>query len=150
MTTKRLNKELKNFKKSPPSNCSAGLVDNNIKHWVATIMGPSDSPYQGGVFSLDIKFGNNYPFNPPKIFFKTKIYHPNIRLSDGSICLDILKSNWSPALTISKILISICSLLTDPNPHDPLEPEIASVYLKNRQMYDANAREYTLKYSINQ
>jgi ubiquitin-conjugating enzyme E2 D/E len=88
-------------------------------------MGPEDSPYSGGVFFLNIYFPTDYPFKPPKITFATRIYHPNIN-SNGGICLDILKDQWSPALTISKgifliiVLLSISSLLTDPNPDDPL------------------------------
>jgi len=120
--------------------------------WGATIMGPSESPFQGGVFFLTIKFPSgelgrvmmrlvsrgavratddgrchnvaDYPFKPPKVSFNSKVYHPNIN-SAGGICLDILKTEWSPALTISKVLLSICSLLTDPNPDDPLVPDIA-------------------------
>ena len=144
---KRLQKELVNFRKNPPFNCSAGLIDNNIKHWEATIIGPADSPYENGVFKLQFVFGTKYPFKPPKIFFVTPVYHPNIALKSGAICLDILKNNWSPALTISKILLSICSLLTDPNPDDPLEPEIARLYKHQRNQYNANAREYTIKYA---
>lgn len=70
-------------------------------HWQATIMGPGDSPFQGGVFFLAIHFPTDYPFKPPKVNFTTRIYHPNIN-SNGSICLDILRDQWSPALTISK------------------------------------------------
>ena len=98
-------------------------------------MGPEGSPYQGGLFSLNIHFPTDYPFKPPKINFVTRIYHPNIN-QNGAICLDILKDQWSPALTISKgknklkyiVLLSISSLLTDPNPDDPLVPEIANIY----------------------
>jgi len=78
-------------------------------------MGPEGSPYAGGVFFLKIQFPQDYPFKPPKVTFRTRIYHCNIN-SQGAICLDILKDNWSPALTTSKVLLSICSLLTDPNP----------------------------------
>ena len=123
-----------------------------------------DSPFQGGVFFLAIHFPTDYPFKPPKVNFTTRIYHPNIN-SNGSICLDILRDQWSPALTISKgranfhvaanstltypsVLLSICSMLTDPNPDDPLVPEIAHVYKTDRARYEATAREWTRKFAI--
>ncbi len=132
-----------------------------------------DSPYSGGVFFLAIHFPTDYPFKPPKVNFTTRIYHPNIN-SNGSICLDILRDQWSPALTISKgttnwiylcaeelrehmnlwlilcvlVLLSICSMLTDPNPDDPLVPEIAHVYKTDRSRYESTAREWTRKYAI--
>lgn len=146
-TLKRISMELKEIKKDPPSNCSAGPTDDDLFHWTATIMGPNDSPYAGGVFYLDIYFPSEYPFKAPKINFQTKIYHPNIN-STGAICLDILKENWSPALTISKVLISICSLLTDPNPDDPLVPAIADIYRRDKSIYEAEARAWTLDYAI--
>ena len=109
-------------------------------------MGPADSPFHGGIFHLDIHFPTDYPFKPPKINFTTKIYHPNIS-STGSICLDILKQQWSPALTINKVLLSICSLLTDPNPDDPLVPEAANLFKNNKKKYENKAREWTLTYA---
>ncbi|KHF99533.1 Ubiquitin-conjugating enzyme E2-17 kDa [Gossypium arboreum] len=77
-------------------------VAEDMFHWQATLMGPSDSPYAGGVFLVSIHFPPDYPFKPPKVAFRTKVFHPNIN-SNGSICLDILKEQWSPALTISKV-----------------------------------------------
>ncbi|KAJ3416880.1 Ubiquitin-conjugating enzyme E2 4 [Chytridiales sp. JEL 0842] len=139
--------ELQDLGRDPPSSCSAGPVGDDLFHWQATIMGPSDSPYSGGVFFLSIHFPTDYPFKPPKLIFTTRIYHPNIN-SNGSICLDILRDQWSPALTISKVLLSICSLLTDPNPDDPLVPEIAHVYKTDRARYEATAREWTRKYAM--
>tara|TARA_Y100000741_G_scaffold138887_1_gene104699 strand:+ start:665 stop:1123 length:459 start_codon:yes stop_codon:yes gene_type:complete len=146
-TIKRINADLNEMLQNPPANCSAGPVDdNNFYEWQATIMGPRDSPYQDGVFYLSITFPEEYPFKPPMIKFITKIYHCNIN-SRGSICLDILKNEWSPALTISKVLLSICSLMTDPNPDDPLVTEIAELYTNNRTLHDEKARTYTIQYA---
>jgi len=146
MSIKRIAKELRDLEKEPPSNCSAGPVGEDMFHWKGTIIGPSDSPYAGGVFWLNIHFPSDYPFKPPKITFDTRIYHPNIN-RNGSICLDILSGEWSPALTISKVLLSISSLLTEPNPDDPLVSDIANIYKSNRNEYNAKARAYTIKYA---
>jgi ubiquitin-conjugating enzyme E2 D len=142
MAENRLKKEYKEFQKDPPLNCSGGPIDNNMFKWKAIIAGPNDSPYENGLFELELSFTPKYPFKPPAIRFITRIYHMNIN-SSGQICLDILKDNWSPALTISKVLLSICSLLTDPNPDDPLVPEIANLYKKDLTLYKATVRNYT-------
>ena len=146
MAQKRIRKELDEINRDPPANCSAGLVDDDLYHWQATIMGPPESPYQGGVFFLNITFPMDYPFKPPKVVYQTKIYHPNIN-SNGVICLDILKDQWSPALTISKVLLSISSLMCDPNPDDPLVPEIANLYKTNLKTFNENARNWTKKFA---
>mmetsp|Transcript_15248 Transcript_15248/g.25140 ORF Transcript_15248/g.25140 Transcript_15248/m.25140 type:complete len:148 (+) Transcript_15248:78-521(+) len=147
MARVRINKELVDLARDHPSSCSAGPIGEDIFHWQATIIGPSDSPYTGGVFFLNIHFPTDYPFKPPKVQFTTRIYHPNIN-NNGNICLDILRDQWSPALTVSKVLLSICSLLTDPNPDDPLVPEIAHIYKTDRARYEATAREWTRKYAM--
>ncbi|KAL9290728.1 putative ubiquitin-conjugating enzyme E2, ubiquitin-conjugating enzyme/RWD [Arabidopsis thaliana] len=148
MASKRISRELRNMQRDPPANCSAGPVaEEDIFHWQATIMGPHDSPYSGGVFTVSIDFSSDYPFKPPKVNFKTKVYHPNID-SKGSICLDILKEQWSPALTTSKVLLSICSQLTDPNPNDPLVPEIAHLYKVDKSKYESTAQKWTQKYAM--
>jgi len=144
---KRIQRELVEIENDPPANCSAGPENSSdLFRWEGVIFGPSDSPYAGGVFKLKIIFPTDYPFKCPTVTFTTKIYHPNIN-SAGIICLDILKTQWSPALTISKVLLSICSLLCDPNPNDPLVPEIAHLYKGNRAEYEHQARIYTLKYA---
>ncbi|XP_073102870.1 ubiquitin-conjugating enzyme E2 28 isoform X1 [Elaeis guineensis] len=174
MASKRILKELKDLQKDPPTSCTGsfglvapsnnmiirltesfethttillGPVAEDMFHWQATIMGPADSPFAGGVFLVTIHFPLDYPFKPPKVSFRTKVFHPNIN-SNGSICLDILKEQWSPALTISKVLLSICSLLTDPNPDDPLVPEIAHMYKTDRAKYESTARSWTQKYAM--
>ncbi|MEL6702548.1 MAG: ubiquitin-conjugating enzyme E2 [Pseudomonadota bacterium] len=147
MAHKRIKKELHDLEADILPNFSAGPINlSDMYHWQGSIMGPKDSPFYGGVFFLDIRFPADYPFKPPKLTFKTRIYHPNIN-SNGSICLDILKDQWSPALTISKVLLSLLSLLTDPNPDDPLVPEIAHVYKNNRAKYNDMAREWTQKFA---
>ena len=147
MALKRIFRELMELQSAPPENCSAGPENpDDLFRWEGVIFGPSDSPYSGGVFKLKILFPVDYPFKCPTITFSTKIYHPNIN-SSGVICLDILKTQWSPALTISKVLLSICSLLCDPNPNDPLVPEIAHIYKTNRAEYERNARDWTNTYA---
>ncbi|KAI5607724.1 ubiquitin-conjugating enzyme E2 E2, partial [Silurus asotus] len=138
----KIQKELAEITLDPPPNCSAGPKGDNIYEWRSTILGPPGSVYEGGVFFLDIAFTPDYPFKPPKVTFRTRIYHCNIN-SQGVICLDILKDNWSPALTISKVLLSICSLLTDCNPADPLVGSIATQYLTNRAEHDRIAKQWT-------
>ena len=147
-TVNRLKKELEELNSNPPTNCSAGVVEDDIYHWQATILGPDGSPYEGGIFYLRIEFPTDYPFKPPKVTFITKIYHCNISPT-GNICLDILKDNWSPALTVSKVLLSITSLLSDPNPDDPLVPEIALQYTSDFNKYKSIASSWTLIYATN-
>ena len=146
MLTTRLKQEIKDLQEHPVQNCSAGPISDDITKWQATIFGPEDTPYQGGIFKLNINFTKDYPFKPPKIYFVTKIYHCNVN-PQGGICLDILKENWSPALTISKVLLSICSLMAEPNPDDPLVPEIAELLKENRSQHDSEARTFTLQYA---
>jgi len=146
MAQRRIKKELEDIQKDPPAGCTAGPVDGDLYNWEGIIFGPSDSPYSGGIYKLSIRFPTDYPFTHPHIQFKTRIYHPNINAA-GGICLDILKNQWSPALTVSKVLLSILSLLTDPNAEDPLVPDIATLYKQNRSAYDATAREWTFLYA---
>lgn len=146
MALKRLEKELRGLNDDPIAQISAGPVDSeDLYNWMATITGPEGTPYQGGVFFLKIQFPANYPFTAPKVSFTTRIYHPNIS-SNGAICVDILKEMWSPALTISKVLLSICTLLDTPNPDDPLVPEIAQLYKSDRARYNQVAQEWTRRY----
>ena len=147
MALKRIKEELNKFNKDPPPNISAGPIDkSDLFHWQALIIGPEDSPFQGGVFYLNIHFPTDYPLMPPKCVFSTQIYHPNIN-SYGFIGLDILGKEWAPLLTIDKLLLSIQSIFTDPNPDEPLVPEIANIYKSERERYEEIAREWTKKYA---
>lgn len=108
--------------------------------------GPTQSPYEGGRFKLELFLPEDYPMDAPKIRFLTKIYHPNIdRL--GRICLDVLKNNWSPALQIRTILLSIQALLGVPNPDDPLANDVAQHWKDDEDAAIETAREWTTKYA---
>eukprot|EP01083_Nonionella_stella_P160905 526378_1 len=146
MALRRITRELRDLEQDPVANCSAGPAADDLFKWTGLIMGPKDTPYEDGLFFLDIVFPQDYPFKPPKVKFTTYIYHCGINDKGGNM-LDILKDNWSPALTISKLLLSLCSLLTDPNPDDPLVPEIAKLYRTNRQLHDRKANEEAHKHA---
>tara|TARA_A100001015_G_scaffold217591_1_gene244463 strand:+ start:1074 stop:1526 length:453 start_codon:yes stop_codon:yes gene_type:complete len=148
-TLQRLQYEVKNVKELHEYGIVIESDETNIYKWTITMRGPDDSPYQEGTFKLSVEFPSNYPFAPPSINFITKIYHCNVNNS-GGICLDILKDQWSPALTINKVILSIISLLNDPNPDDPLIPEIAQIYLNDRAQYIENAKRHTLIYAQSQ
>lgn len=144
---KRILKEMQELSNEEYNSITAGPVsDDNIFQWSATIVGPKGSPYEGGVFVMNINFPKNYPFKPPQVTFQTKIFHPNIS-SSGSICLDILQSQWSPALTITKTLLSISSLLTDPNPDDPLDATAGRMYKNDIEGFNKRAREMTQQFA---
>ena len=147
---KRIQKELSEMQKLSTENVSAGPVSEaDLFAWQGMIIGPEASPYAGGMFHLRIQFPVDYPFKPPRVQFVTKVFHPNIR-DDGAICLDILKEKaWSPALTISKVLLSVCSLLTEPNPDDPLVPQVAQLFKADRAKYNQMAREWTNRFASN-
>lgn len=89
-------------------------ADGNLLSWGATIEGPDDTPYSGLTFKLSFEFPSNYPYAPPTVLYKTPIYHPNVDFS-GRICLDILKDKWTPAYNIQSVLLSLQSLLGEPN-----------------------------------
>jgi len=145
----RIKKELKDCNKDPDvSGIKASLVaDTDYLHWTGTIKGPIDTPYQGGVFVIDITLPNDYPFVPPKMKFATKIWHPNISSDSGAICLDILKNEWSPALTIRTALISLQALLSAPEPDDPQDAVVAKQYKEKHEEYKQTAKFWTETYA---
>lgn len=146
----RMKKELEMLQKSPPQGASCWPKDGDITHLEADVIGAVNSPYEGGVFTLDIVIPERYPFEPPKVKFVTPIYHPNIDTS-GRICLDLLKmppqGSWKPSVNISTILTSLQILMTDPNPSDPLMVPIAQQLQKDRRAFEKAAREHTRKHA---
>ncbi len=122
--------------------------DNIYEQHILLLKGPKDTPYEKGIFKLAIKLPEEYPHQPPKLSFQTKMYHPNIG-GDGSICIDILKDQWSSALRLTSVILSISDLLANPNPSDPLVPAIAHEYSNNRDKYNNHVIEYVKKYAQN-
>ncbi|KAF8559468.1 hypothetical protein OG21DRAFT_1480811 [Imleria badia] len=147
MTLKRIHREIADAKKEDLGTITLTPSQDSLYRWKATIPGPQGSPYEGGVFNVDIQLAPDYPFSAPKVTFATRIYHMNIS-DKGSICIDILKQNWSPALSLFKVMLSLSSLLTDPNPHDPLVPAIATEYMRNRAQHDRTAKRWTELYAL--
>jgi ubiquitin-conjugating enzyme E2 A len=116
------------------------LNESNLFEWQAIIIGPDDTPYEGGIYELELSIPYNYPVKPPKVRFKTEIFHPNI-YKNGNICIDILQDQWSEVMSIEKILISIRSLLNEPNAHSPANPEAALLYKEHRNEFNQRIRD---------
>jgi len=136
----RLLSDLKSIKQEPPEGVSASPVsEDNLFVWNATVFGPDETPWEGGIFSLRIIFSDNYPEKPPRVRFTSEVYHPNV-YSDGTLCMDIIQDQWSPCHNICTILTSIQSLLCDPNPASPANPEAAQQYQNDRQSYNKRVR----------
>jgi ubiquitin-protein ligase len=154
MSHKRLLKESRDILASS-SECYKNNIsitpkkDDSLTEWNANIIGPNDTPYENGIFKLKISIPNDYPFKPPSVVFETKMFHPNISES-GSICIDILKNNWSPALTLDKVLMSILVLMQAPNADDPLNSTAASLYKQDIKKYNDKVRSYVDSYAIKQ
>lgn len=144
----RLRHELKLLQTDPPEGIEAVPLDPLCYHWQATITGPQDSPYEGGHFYLFLQIPSAYPMKPPVVKFITKIFHPNVS-RHGDIGIDSIQHNWSLALTISKVLISIQSLLTDPYCHVCMEPEVGHLYQDDRNAFERTARLWTIRYAMN-
>ena len=144
---KRIQKEWKDIQKNPSEHFTANPV-GDLSTWEATINGPKNSPYEGGVFKMDVVFPSDYPFKPIRCRFVTKVYHPNVKQGNGAFSLEVLGDSWSPALTLQKILLSVCSLLSDPNPDNPFEVDVAQEFQKDRKKYEETAREWTQKYAV--
>ena len=123
----RLTKEHQDIN-SKEKDMKVWTINDDIYHWKGQIKGPIDTVYQDGKFQIDIVVPQNYPYGPPKMKFDTKIWHPNISSQTGAICLDILKSEWSPALSIRTALLSIQALMCVPEPDNPQDAVVAGQF----------------------
>ena len=145
ITDARIQKEFQTITKQ--NEFQVWLINNDYRHWKAIVKGPDDSVYQGGKFQIDIKIPDKYPYIPPKMFFDTKLWHPNVSSVTGAICLDILKDEWSPALSIRTALLSIQSLMWTPEPDNPQDAVVAKQYKENKEEFDKTARKWTAEHA---
>eukprot|EP01062_Namystynia_karyoxenos_P081161 TRINITY_DN8861_c0_g2_i1.p1 TRINITY_DN8861_c0_g2~~TRINITY_DN8861_c0_g2_i1.p1 ORF type:complete len:291 (+),score=102.57 TRINITY_DN8861_c0_g2_i1:102-974(+) len=144
MAQKRVAKEYSKLLEDPIPGVYVLTEEKNPLRWQGAIEGPEGSPYEGGLFEVSINIPADYPFQPPRVKFATKIFHCNVYTSND-ICLDILDNKWSPALTLGKVLLSLRSLLTEPNPSSPANPEAARAL--RARTHDPVARDWTKKYA---
>ncbi|KAM6976202.1 ubiquitin-conjugating enzyme E2 L3-like [Tautogolabrus adspersus] len=146
-SSKRLGKELEDIRKSG-SKCfrNVQVDESNILHWQGLLL-PDCSPYDKGAFRIEINFPSEYPFKPPKINFKTKIYHPNID-EKGQVCLPMITvENWKPATRAYQVIQNLVGLINSPEPEHPLRADLAEEYTKDRAKFMKNAEEFTRKHS---
>ncbi|KAH7336686.1 putative ubiquitin-conjugating enzyme E2 14 [Rhexocercosporidium sp. MPI-PUGE-AT-0058] len=147
---KRIAKELAEVTESPPAGIKVTLVDEaNIHNWNIVMDGPDGSPYAGGKFTLLLALPHEYPFKPPKISFKTRIWHPNVTFDEhGSMCIGILKADaWKPSSKIMSVLTATQQLMMEPVPDDAVEQGAAQKFKEDRKQFDKEARDYTEKYA---
>ncbi|KAL5120056.1 hypothetical protein ACEQ8H_002154 [Pleosporales sp. CAS-2024a] len=126
---KRLMTELQTYQSDPnEALLELGPADDDVMHWRAVMKGVVGTAYEGGRWLLDIHIPHAYPLSPPSIRFVTPICHPNVDFKTGDICLDTLKSAWTPALTITATMTTIHQLLTSAEPDSPLNVDVAQLF----------------------
>lgn len=131
--SKRLQKELMSLMMSGNKGISAFPDGDNLFRWIATIQGAEATVYDGLKYRLTLEFPSGYPYVPPTVKFSTPCYHPNVD-QHGNICLDILKEKWSALYDVRTILLSIQSLLGEPNNESPLNTHAANLW-ENQTLY---------------
>lgn len=140
---KRLNKEYLQLQKEPIEGIK--IVNNeDLAHWIVIINGPVGTPFEGGIFEVRMDFHDDYPIKAPSVKFLTEIYHPNI-YRDGFVCINILQDEWTPAQSIGTIMLSIISLLMDPNPNSPANREASDLFVRDKNSYYKKVRELISK-----
>lgn len=150
---KRLRKELQHLEKSARSGDDDAAdvylrptSSSSLLHWTALIRGPTDTPYEGGVFRLAIRCGTDYPLAPPTIIFETRVFHPNVHFRSGDVCLDILKKEWSPAWGLQAACRAVLALLSDPDADSPLNCDAGNMIRGGDMMaYRSTANMYTVE-----
>ncbi|KAF2280202.1 ubiquitin-conjugating enzyme E2-16 kDa [Westerdykella ornata] len=146
---KRILREYAECQNDPLPGVKINFDEQNMTKWEILMDGPDQSVYAGGHYKLEINFPNEYPFKPPVVSFKTKIYHPNVSNDDkGSMCLGLLRpEEWKPPNKVISVLHLIRNLLIEPNPDDAIELSIANDYKTNRAEFDKTAKDWVKRYA---
>lgn len=147
---KRLRKELQALERSIEEDDDVYLrpSSDSILKWTSLLRGPSETPYEGGVFQLSITCSSDYPLAPPSIQFVTKVFHPNVHFWTGDVCLDILKKEWSPAWGLQAACRAVLALLSDPDADSPLNCDAGNMIRgKDEVAYRTTARMYTVEHA---
>jgi ubiquitin-conjugating enzyme E2 D len=145
--TKRLKIEALDLGENPLEWATAEPIEGCLFEWKALVIGPEDSPYQNGVFIVSITIPTSYPFRPPIVTFRTKVYHPNVNTYSGAICDHILKEEWRPTMSLRWVLAVIRTLLESPSLDHPLEPEIAREMNEHPETFHKTAKEWTKQFA---
>ncbi|GAB7339469.1 hypothetical protein MBLNU457_6094t1 [Dothideomycetes sp. NU457] len=147
---KRIMNELDQASNNPVEGTKVTLPDeSNVFLWEVMLDAPSDSLYAGGKYKLEVALPKEYPFKPPTVNFKTKIWHPNVSNDDkGSMCLGMLRSDeWKPPNKIADVLKLVRTIMSSPQPDDAVEASIADQYKNKKAEFDAQAKDWVKKYA---
>ena len=152
----RIKKDFQEFKKNKPLGGIGGPINEDLKNWEITIPGPVDSPFEGGKFKIKIEIPDDYPNNPPKCRFLTKVFHPNINFKEGNICANFLKkaegatdlyASWTNKKTICDVIVLLYGLLKKPNQDSPLNTNAHDLFEKDKNRYEQLAKSFTNKFA---
>ncbi|CAD7964094.1 unnamed protein product [Amoebophrya sp. A120] len=145
----RLNKEMNELRRNPDADISLEPDENQFDIWHGSVIGPQDTPYAKGKFHVRLQIPATYPMAAPKVWFKTKIFHPNVHFGTGELCLDVLKTDWSPMWGLAAILRAIVALLVTPNADSPLNCDAGNLIRCGDMIgFDSMARMYTVEHAI--
>lgn len=151
---RRLLQDYRALTNNPPDGITAGPVsEDDLYNWEALIQGPEGTPFEGGVFPAELKFPKDYPLAPPSMRFLVDVWHPNV-YTNGLVCISILhppgddpnhyeqaSERWSPVQSVEKILISVMSMLAEPNDESPANVEAAKMWREKREEFENRVRE---------
>lgn len=147
-TIARVSKEVRDLMKCPPGGINL-VVDpetgmpSSLGEVVAEVEGPQGTPYENHYFRLKLVLGIDFPSSPPRGFFLTKIYHPNVDMTTGAICVNTLKKDWTSETTFSHVLSVIRCLLINPFPESSLNDEAGKLFMESYDEYSKRARLMT-------